>query len=81
VFAICRDSGRHIVNYTLDQLEALLDPGSYFRLNRSFISSIRSIKEVRKYFNSRLRVYLSPPPEKEVLISRIKVADFINWMG
>lgn len=81
VFAICRDSGRHIVNYTLDQLETLLDPESHFRLNRSFISGIRSIKEVRKYFNSRLRVYLAPLPEKEVLISRIKVADFINWMG
>jgi DNA-binding LytR/AlgR family response regulator len=80
VFLICKDSLKYIVNYTLDELNTSLDPGLYFRLNRSYLANIASIREVRKYFNSRLKIFLNPDAKEEILISRLKAAQFLEWM-
>ena len=36
--------------------------------------------KISKYFNSRLHLELSPQTEETVLISRVKVPEFMNWM-
>jgi len=80
VFLVTQSNDRYIVDYTLDQLETLLDPKSFFRINRKYIASIDSIEKVSKYFNSRLKIRLKPHIDDEILISRAKVKDFINWL-
>jgi DNA-binding LytR/AlgR family response regulator len=50
---------RYPVNYTLDQLEPMLDPGIFFRINRKVIIHIDSIQKVGSFFNNRLKVNLS----------------------
>lgn len=75
------DLKKHSIDYTLDQLEHLLNPEYFFRLNRKFIVSFLAINEVLTYTNSRLRVLLKDfPKEEKILISREKVAAFKNWM-
>jgi DNA-binding LytR/AlgR family response regulator len=73
---------KYVVDYTLEQLEEMLDPIRYFRLNRKFISAIDAIVTVTSYSNSRLKIKLKEPPDKEdILISREKVDSFKNWFG
>lgn len=79
-FLMQKNGKRHIVDYKIETLESMLDPMNFFRLTRGCIASISSIDKVSKYFNSRLKVILNPMFEKEVLISRIKVQEFVNWL-
>lgn len=80
LFAQMRDKKRHAIDYTLDQLESLLDPGAFFRLNRKTIAHINSIYKVSPYFNSRLIVELRPQASFEVIVSRDRVGDFKSWL-
>lgn len=73
---------KYLIDYTLEQLEEMLDPQDFFRINRKYILSIGAIKSVAAYTNSRLKVLLKEPPDtEEVLISREKVEAFKGWLG
>lgn len=77
-----KNGRKYIVDYTLDQLDDLLEPERFFRLNRQFLSSISAIKDVIAYSNSRLKIVLQTPPNKEdILMSREKVEAFKYWLG
>jgi DNA-binding LytR/AlgR family response regulator len=80
VFVLLQDGGRYIVDHSLNELESLLDPSVFFRITRNCITSIGSIKKVSKYFNSRLMVELTPPAPDKLLVSRVRVPDFMKWM-
>jgi DNA-binding LytR/AlgR family response regulator len=77
---VSKDGKRHIVENTLEQIEEMLDPKIFFRLNRTFIVAFSSIRKLSKYFNSRLLVELEPPEEEEVLVSRARAKDFMAWL-
>ncbi len=75
------DNKKYVVDYTMDELEEMLDPDKYFRISRSFYVSIASIDQIHDYFGNRLLLTLKPSVDKESLVSREKVADFKKWMG
>lgn len=81
VFALLKNKSRSIVDYTLNQLEAELDPKDFHRLTRACIARISAVKKVGKYFNSRLIVELDPPMEEKLLVSRVNVPEFLKWFG
>lgn len=71
---------RYIVDYTLEQIEQLLDERTFFRVSRNCIANINSIRKISKYFNSRLKLSFQPECPHEVLISRVRVPDFLKWV-
>jgi len=75
------DNKKFVVDYTIDELEEMLDPDIYFRISRSFYVSINSIEKIDDYFGNRLILQLKPAVDKEALVSREKVTDFKRWMG
>ena len=75
------DNKKFVVDYTMDELEEMLNPEKYFRISRSFYVSIDSIDQIHDYFGNRLLLHLKPTVDKEVLVSREKVMDFKKWMG
>lgn len=80
VFLKNTEGRSNIIDYSLDQLNTMLNPNNFYRINRKYIANKNSIHKIHKYFNSRLKIELKPPREEEVLISRVKVAEFLNWM-
>lgn len=77
---ITTDQGRRlIIDYKLEELENILDPKLFFRVNRTFIVNINAINDVIVYSNSRLKVITEVPPEKEIIVSREKVGAFKQW--
>jgi DNA-binding LytR/AlgR family response regulator len=80
VFLITSAGNRYIIDYSIEEIDNLLDPKKFHRLNRAFVASINSIDKVYKYLNSRLKIELKPASNKEILVSRAKVADFMEWM-
>lgn len=81
VFLYTREGRKFIVDFTLDQLEELLDPALFFRINRSNILQLNGIKEVVIYSTSRLRVVTQPEFSEELIVSREKVGAFKGWFG
>jgi two-component system, LytTR family, response regulator len=75
------DNRKFVVDYTMDELEEMLDPKRYFRVSRSFYVSINSIDQIHDYFGNRLILHLKPAVDKEAIVSREKVTDFKVWMG
>jgi DNA-binding LytR/AlgR family response regulator len=81
VFMVSHDKKKYIVNHTLEQLEPMLNPAQFFRINRSYIVHVDSIADIHKHFNSRLKLKLQPEPEDEILVSRARVGAFLAWIG
>lgn len=75
------DNRKFVVDYTMDELEEMLDPNKYFRISRAFYVSIDSVDQIHDYFGNRLLLHLRPEVDKEALVSREKVTDFKKWMG
>ena len=75
------DNKKFVVDYTMDELEDMLDSQRYFRISRSFYVSVNSMNQIHDYFGNRLLLHLKPPVDKESIVSREKVTDFKKWMG
>ncbi|HRP58581.1 LytTR family DNA-binding domain-containing protein [Agriterribacter sp.] len=75
------DNKKYIVDYTMDELEDMLDAEVYFRISRSFYVSIGCIDQIHDYFGNRLILHLTPGVDKEAIVSREKVTAFKKWMG
>jgi two-component system response regulator LytT len=74
-------SGRdYAISYSLDQLEDLLDPSMFFRINRKFIVSSSAISDIISFSNSRLQVKLNSNKSDDLIVSREKVQDFKKWL-
>jgi two-component system, LytTR family, response regulator len=79
VYLVTNQNRKFIIDYTLEALEDILDPALFFRLNRTFILNINSIKDVLVYSNSRLKITLHQEFDKEIIVSREKVSEFKEW--
>ena len=80
VFLHTFNDRRYIINYTLDQLEQQLDRRLFFRVSRNCIGNVKAIENVTRYFNSRLKLSFLPQCPHEVLVSRVRVPEFLKWM-
>jgi two-component system, LytTR family, response regulator LytT len=80
VFLVDKNDKYYIIEHSLDELESMLDPEHFFRINRQMIVSFASIKTIHPYFNSRLQLFLQPNIKNEVLVSRMKVNNFKRWL-
>lgn len=71
-------------NYTLDQtLEDIshqLNPHDFFRINRQYVISRKSIKDASIWFSSRLALNLTVPTPERLLVSRSNIKDFKQWI-
>jgi two-component system, LytTR family, response regulator len=64
---------------TLDEVESLIDPAKFFRVNRQYIIHIQSVARI-KSTHKGLSVQLKPPFNIELDISREKATAFKTWM-
>jgi two-component system LytT family response regulator len=71
----------YVLDFTLDELTELLDPEFFFRANRQYIISRKSIKDIDLWFNSRLSVNLNVAVPEKIVISRNRIQEFRNWFG
>ncbi len=73
-----RDFG---IDYSLEQLESILNPRKFFRINRECIVNINSIATMYNYSSSRLKLTLKSEENKgEFIVSRDRVAEFKKWI-
>lgn len=64
---------------TLDDLITELDPSEFFRVNRQFILSRKSIKDMTLWFGNKLSINLNIEVPERVVVSRARVKEFKRW--
>lgn len=77
---LTHDGEKWPVDHSLEQVEELINPLEFYRVNRQTLISLKSIKEIHTYFNSRLLLNLNPSLDQDVIVARERVAHFKKWM-
>lgn len=75
------DGRSYLIDSPLDTLEKELNPQNFYRVSRKFIVSLKAIKDIVMYSNSRLQLTLKSFSKDEVIVSRERVSDFKEWLG
>ncbi len=65
-------------DFTLDELEEVLDEKKFFRVNRQFIINSDYIKNI--HTSPTYKVELEFQPQEEITVSRERVKDFKDWL-
>lgn len=73
-----RDYG---VDYSLEQLQTMLDPRKFFRINRECIVNLEAISLMYSYSSSRLQLTLKDKEKSDLfVVSRDKTGEFKRWI-
>jgi DNA-binding LytR/AlgR family response regulator len=75
------DNRKFLIDHRMEELEAMLDPDCFFRINRSIIIHINAIVSLQPYPGNRLLLQLNPPTDFEVMVSRERTTPFKNWLN
>ena len=69
------------IDYSLDQVQKLVDPAQFFRINRNYAINIDSIADIIGYSSNRLKIILKNFEHlDDLLVSREKTGDFKKWL-
>jgi len=79
-FAVMPGKQRYPLDQSLDQVEQMVDPASYFRINRQFLVRLDAIEEMVVYSKSRIKLKLNPPTEEDAIVSKERSPDFRKWL-
>ena len=80
IFLYTQNGQKCPIEYTIDQLEDILDPIQFFRINRKYMVSVNAVEEIHSYFNSRLLLKLNPQQEEQIIVSRERTTNFKKWL-
>ena len=79
-YAVNRIGTPRLLDYSLDTVQEMLDPKIFFRISRSYIVSINAIENISKYLSTRLKLQITPHTDDEVVVSRSRTSDFLEWL-
>jgi DNA-binding LytR/AlgR family response regulator len=79
-FCFTNENRNLILDFTLDQLEELLDPACFFRINRKYMVNSKSINDIISYTNSRLKLNLKGSQDNDIIVARERVQEFKEWL-
>lgn len=79
-YAISYSGNRRLLDYSLDMIQEMLDPKLFYRISRSCIVSINAIENISKHLGTRLRLQLRPHTDEEIVVSRSRTSDFLEWL-
>ncbi len=80
-FIITKTGKKFPGDYNLDQLEGLINPKEFFRINRQFIISYAAIDSMLTYSKARVLIKLNPPSKLETIVSTERAASFKIWLA
>ncbi len=83
VFFTTLDGYSYPMDISLDALENAIDPALFFRINRKYIVSMKSIANMFAWSRSRIKLVLKPATDDEMdnIVSIDRTADFKKWMN
>ena len=75
-----RNNRNYTIDFTLDQLEDMLDPTGFFRINRRYIVSPDACNNITAWSNSRLKMHIEGIDDNDIIVARERVQEFREWL-
>lgn len=69
----------YATDFTLDELQEVLDEKTFFRVNRQFMINSNFIRNI--HTSPYYKVEMEFQPEEEITVSRDRVKDFKEWLS
>lgn len=79
-FMMTREGRKYPIDYTLENLEEMIDPARFFRINRQYILHLDAIQQMHAHSKARVKIELQPPSHEEVIVSTEKSPYFKKWL-
>ena len=70
----------YVIEYSLEQIIEMLNPNTFFKINRKYIISIDTPSEIISHSNSRLKLMIKGFENEEIIVARERVKDFKYWL-
>ena len=81
VYLITHTNKEYLINFTLNELEEVLDPDLFFRIARNYVAKRESIVKLIPYFKGQVTVELNPPGKEKIVVSRARTRDLKHWLS
>ena len=91
IFYFCKNEGNTTVmdstgntyklSSTIQEMEDMLNPTTFFRLNRIYLINIKALKKVSTFFNSKLIVKLYHCQDEHIIVSKEKSSRLKEWLN
>lgn len=79
-FMMTREGRKYPLDYTLENLEEMIDPAKFFRINRQYILRMDAIQQMHAHSKARVKIELLPPSHEAVIVSTEKSPHFKKWL-
>ncbi|MCE7994320.1 MAG: LytTR family transcriptional regulator [Roseivirga sp.] len=80
-YLITKGNKRYLVDHKLKDLEKMMHPDHFFRINRSYMMSRESILCLNPYLKGQLKVRVEPHVSEQIVVSRAKTPVFKQWLS
>jgi DNA-binding LytR/AlgR family response regulator len=79
-FCFTTENRNVILDYTLEQVQEMVDGDRFFRINRKYLISNEAFSDIVTYLNSRLKLTLKGSDDKDIVVARERVQEFKSWL-
>ena len=79
-FLVTKDGAKYPVDQTLEELDKVMDPALFFRINRKYLITLDSITQIHPYFKGRLKLELNHSQDDDIVVSADKTPVFKSWL-
>ncbi|MCO6359252.1 LytR/AlgR family response regulator transcription factor [Roseivirga pacifica] len=79
-FLVTFENQKYPIDQTLEELDALLNPKNYFRVNRKFLVHFDAVADIHPYFKGRVKLGLEPQIDEDIVVSSEKTPVFKQWL-
>lgn len=80
VLVVLNNGRQYIIDHTLGELDKLLDPANFYRVNRKTIVNISSISSLQMAKSYKWMLHLHPKPDFSIPIPKEKLTAFKRWI-
>ena len=70
----------YIIDYSLEELENMLDRDRFFKINRKYIVSIEACSQIIAWSNNRLKIDIDGIDDQKIVVARERVQAFKAWL-
>ena len=75
-----RNGNTHKVSGSLRDIYEMLDPRWFYRVNKNYVVSIRSIISLKSCDINKVELILKPQPMEKIFISQLRISSFKEWI-
>ncbi|MFT6216123.1 MAG: DNA-binding LytR/AlgR family response regulator [Roseivirga sp.] len=79
-YIITFERQKFIIDSTLEEVDAMLNPKAFFRVNRKFLVHFDAVSDIHPYFKGRVKIVLQPEIDEDIVVSSEKTPLFKMWL-